>query len=55
MILVDFDGRREDGQYLDGRQVEAPDEHTAEQLLIKKFPELKTFEGYSIQDVKERS
>ena len=49
-IAVDFDGRREDGEYLDGRVVQAEDEDEALQKFIKEFPELKTFEGYCIVD-----
>jgi hypothetical protein len=49
-IAVDFDGRREDGEYLDGRRVFADDEEEALNTFIKKFPELKTFEGYCILD-----
>ena len=49
-IAVDFDGRREDGEYLDGRVVQAEDEDEALQKFIKEFPELKTFEGYCILD-----
>ena len=49
-IAVDFDGRREDGEYLDGRVVQAQDEDEALDKFIKEFPELKTFEGYCIVD-----
>ena len=49
-IAVDFDGRREDGEYLDGRVVQAEDEDEALHKFIKAFPELKTFEGYCILD-----
>ena len=49
-IAVDFDGRREDGEYLDGRVVQAEDEDEALDKFIKEFPELKTFEGYCIVD-----
>ena len=49
-IAVDFDGRREDGEYLDGRVVQAQDEDEALHKFIKEFPELKTFEGYCIVD-----
>ena len=49
-IAVDFDGRREDGEYLDGRVVQAEDEDEALHKFIKEFPELKTFEGYCILD-----
>ena len=49
-IAVDFDGRREDGEYLDGRVVQAEDEDEALHKFIKEFPELKTFEGYCIVD-----
>ena len=49
-IAVDFDGRREDGEYLDGRVVQAEDEDEALNTFIKEFPELKTFEGYCILD-----
>ena len=49
-IAVDFDGRREDGEYLDGRVVQAEDEDKALHKFIKEFPELKTFEGYCILD-----
>ena len=49
-IAVDFDGRREDGEYLDGRVVQAQDEDEALHKFIKEFPELKTFEGYCILD-----
>ena len=49
-IAVDFDGRREDGEYLDGRVVQAQDEDEALDKFIKEFPELKTFEGYCILD-----
>ena len=49
-IAVDFDGRREDGEYLDGRMIQAEDEDEALQKFIKEFPELKTFEGYCILD-----
>ena len=49
-IAVDFDGRREDGEYLDGRVIQAEDEDEALQKFIKEFPELKTFEGYCILD-----
>ena len=36
-IVVDFDGLREDGEYLDGRSVEAEDEHEALLKLQKDF------------------
>ena len=49
-IAVDFDGRREDGEYLDGRVIQADDEDEALNTFIKEFPELKTFEGYCILD-----
>ena len=49
-IAVDFDGRREDGEYLDGRVVQAQDEDEALDKFIKEFHELKTFEGYCILD-----
>ena len=49
-IDVEFDGRREDGEYLDGRVVQAQDEDEALDKFIKEFPELKTFEGYCIVD-----
>ena len=49
-IAVDFDGRREDGEYLDGRVIQAEDEDEALNTFIKEFPELKTFEGYCILD-----
>ena len=49
-IAVDFDGRREDGEYLDCRVIQAEDEDEALQKFIKEFPELKTFEGYCILD-----
>ena len=49
-IAVDFDGRREDGEYLDGRVVQAEDEDEALHKFIKESPELKTFEGYCILD-----
>ena len=49
-IAVDFDGRREDGEYIDGRVIQAEDEDEALQKFIKEFPELKTFEGYCILD-----
>ena len=49
-IAVDFDGRREDGEYLDGRMIQAEDEDEALQKFVKEFPELKTFEGYCIVD-----
>ena len=49
-IAVDFDGRREDGEYLDGRVIQAEDEDEALNKFIKEFPELKTFEGYCIVD-----
>ena len=49
-IAVDFDGRREDGEYLDGRVIQAEDEDEALQKFVKEFPELKTFEGYCILD-----
>ena len=38
-IAVDFDGRREDGEYLDGRVVQSEEEDEALQKFIKEFPE----------------
>ena len=50
-IGVDFDGRREDGEYLDGRKIFAKDEDEALRKFVKEYPELKTFEGFAIQEV----
>ena len=36
-IVVDFDGLREDGEYIDGRSVEAKDAHEARLKLEKDF------------------
>jgi hypothetical protein len=52
-IYIDFDGRREDGEYLDGRKVQAKDEDEAWEKFYKRFAiELDLFgAGYWIGEV----
>ena len=52
-IVVDFDGLREDGEYLDGRSVEAEDEHAALLKLHKDFKiEMDSMTSWGISPVK---
>jgi hypothetical protein len=52
-IVVDFDGLREDGEYLDGRAVEAKDAHEARLKLEKDFKiELDSMTNWGIWPIK---
>ena len=53
-IHVDFDGRREDGEYLDGRSVQARDEDEAWEKLSAGVMNLNRFgTGYWIEEKKK--
>ena len=52
-IVVDFDGLREDGEYLDGRSVEAEAEHEALLKLHKDFKnEMDSMTSWGIWPIK---
>ena len=52
-IVVDFDGLREDGEYLDGRSVEAEDEHEALLKLQNHFKnEMDSMTSWGIWPIK---
>ena len=53
-IHIDFDGRREDGEYLDGRSVQARDEDEAWEKFNEGIMDLKIFgAGYWISSEEE--
>jgi hypothetical protein len=52
-IVVDFDGLREDGEYIDGRTTEAKDGNEALRKLHKEYGTcMDLLQGWSIRPVK---
>tara|TARA_R100000656_G_scaffold44040_1_gene36277 strand:+ start:888 stop:1118 length:231 start_codon:yes stop_codon:yes gene_type:complete len=52
-IVVDFDGLRDDGEYIDGRAVEAKDGDEALHKLQKDFKqEMDILQNWSIRPIK---
>lgn len=49
-IHVDFDGRREDGEFIDGRKLQAKDEDEAWEKFNKQFFLEHFGAGYRIED-----